>query len=342
MTAVDPHSPSVTAIVPTGSGAIGFHRQLATLLSNYDVVSYSPKLELTPWRLRRYRPGNRNLIHASPDHAVWVTPPGSLLVASFLNYVLDPEMRAHSTLAQRVHYRTDLRLFTRRAMKRAAAVTAVSHATAQLARDDLGYDGPILVIPNSVDTNRFCPGDGAPHSGSRRVLFCATPSRRKGFHWLDAIAKGIVDIAELACATGNRVTPVGDHSQLKQLGAISPNSLPELYRSANVFILPSVREGMSLAQLEAMATGLPVVAWRVPSSMELLGDIQSDMLAELGDVDGFVERVRWLLCNPDRALEMGARNREFVIRSHQPAAMAKAYSSLFAEVAYASGHAPRE
>jgi glycosyltransferase involved in cell wall biosynthesis len=335
---MDSHSYSrpVTAIVPTGSGAIGFHRQLANLLTGYEVLSYSPSLELTPWRLRRFRPKNLDLIHAAPDHAIWVTPPGNPLVATFLNYVLDPEMRAHSTLAQRLHYMTDLRLFTRRAMRRAAAVTAVSHATAQLVRDDLGYNGVIHVIPNSVDSTRFCPVDAATNPNPRRVLFCATPSRRKGFHWLDAIAKGIGDIAELACATGGRAAPAGDHSHLKQLGAIRPDALPELYRSASVFVLPSVREGMSLAQLEAMATGLPVVAWRVPSSMELLGDVQSDLLAELGDVDGFIERVRWLLCNPDRASEVGARNRRMVISSHQPSAMAGTYSSLFTKVSNAA------
>ena len=161
------------------------------------------------------------------------------------------------------------------------------------------------------------------------MLFCATPSRRKGFHWLNAIAKGISDLAELACATGSRVTPAGDHDCLNLLGAVSPDALPELYRSASVFVLPSVREGMSLAQLEAMATGLPVVAWRVPSSVELLGDMQLDFLPELGDIDGFIERVRHLLRNPELALKLGTRNRNLMLSSHQPSAMAAAYSALF-------------
>lgn len=331
-----PDSRSITAFVPEGSGAVRFHRQLATMLPSYCVRSYPSSFELAPWRMRRLRTGNGELIHSSPDHAIWVTPPDSPLVASFLNYVLDPQMRAYSTIAQRIHYMTDLRLFTRRALKRAAAVTAVSNATADLVRSDLGFSGPIHVIPTSVDSSRFSPLEESAFRAIPRVLFCGTPSYRKGFQWLDAIAKGIGDIAELACATGNRALPAGDHSRLKLLGAILPDTLPELYRSANVFILPSVREGMSLAQLEAMATGLPIVAWRVPSSMELLGDIQGDLLAELGDVDGFTERVRWLLFNPDRALEIGARNRALVVRSHQPSDMVNAYAALFAEVSLAA------
>jgi len=322
----------ITALVPEGSGAVRFHRQLATMLPGYSVCSYPSSFEYTPWRMRRLRPEPGGMVHTSPDHAIWVTPPDSPLVASFLNYVLDPQMRAHSTVAQRIHYMTDLRLFTHRALKRAAAVTAVSNATADLVRGDLGFSGPIHVIPTSVDSSVFSPIEEAAVRTTPRVLFCGTPSYRKGFHWLDAIAKGIRDIAELACATGNRALPPGDHSHLKLLGAIPPDTLPELYRSANVFVLPSVREGMSLAQLEAMATGLPVVAWRVPSSMELLGDVQSDLLAELGDVDGFIERVRWLVSNSDRASEIGRRNRDLVIRLHQPTDMSDAYAALFAEV----------
>jgi glycosyltransferase involved in cell wall biosynthesis len=324
---------AVDAFVPEGSGAVRFHRQLAALLAGYEVHSFPATFERTPWRLRRLRPQHTSIIHSPPDLAVWVKPPQSALVTSFLNYVLDAEMRRHSTFAQRLHYRTDLRLFTKLAVRQAAVVTAVSHATAQLIREDLSFNGPIHVIPNSVDSVRFCPSAGpAP----QRVLFCANPSRRKGFHWLNAIAKGIGDLAELACVTGSRDTIRSDHSHLKLLGGVAPEQLPDLYRSATVFVLPSIREGMSLAQLEAMATGLPVVAWRVPSSMELLGDVQDRLLAELGDVDGFVERVRWLLLNPEQALAIGARNRELMIRSHQPRQMAQAYADIFARLASAS------
>jgi len=324
--------PQITAVVPTGSGALVFHRQLADLLRGYDVLDYPPAWERTPWNLTRLRARAGRIVHMSPDHAAFATPSGSALVATFLNYVLDAGMRAHSSLAQRMHYLTDLRLFTRLGLRRATVVTAVSHATAQIVRDDLNYSGTIHVIPNSVDSGRFHPADESRPSRHRRVLFCATPSRRKGFHWLDAIAEGVSDLAELACATGSRVSLEGTGGRLVLLGAIQPENLPKLYRSADVFVLPSIREGMSLAQLEAMASGLPVVAWRVPSSIELLGDIQSEFLADLGDVDGFIERVRWLLCNPERSRQIGARNRALMVSSHQPATMAEAYSKIFSEV----------
>jgi glycosyltransferase involved in cell wall biosynthesis len=250
-------------------------------------------------------------------------------VATFHNYVLDPGMRAHGTLLQRLHYATDLRLFTRRSLARATAVTAVSRATADLVRDDLGYAGTLHVIPNSVDGDRFSPATSKNERRRARVLFCGTPSRRKGFHWLDAVAAGIGDVADLVCATGGRDAPQGETRHLTLLGAVRPEAMPDLYRSVDAFVLPSVREGMSLALLEAMASGLPVVAWRVPSAVELLGEDEGGLLATLGDVDGLVERLRWLLGRRDKAAAMGARNRAHAVARHSPRLMADRYASLF-------------
>ena len=109
----------ITSLVPTGSGAVRFHHELAALLPRYDVVTYSPSLERTPWRLRRLRPRNADVVHTSPDHAIWVAPPNTPLIASFLTTSLTRRC-GHSTFVQRLHYRTDLRLFTRLAVRRTA------------------------------------------------------------------------------------------------------------------------------------------------------------------------------------------------------------------------------
>lgn len=320
---------AVVSVVPAGTGAIGVHRQLAQLLPNYSVVAYPPSLEYMPWRMRRLRPSGGVLVHSPPDHAILVSPPRTPLVVTFHNYVLDSGMRPYSTHLQRVHYSTDLRWLTRRALTRAVSVTAVSQATASLVSDELGFHGSIRVIPNSVDCERFTPlpirEDRVP-----RVLFCGTPSRRKGFHWLPAIARGLVGAAELACATGRRDLPSA-MSGINLLGAVPSTEMPSLYRSSDVLLLPSVREGMSLALLEAMATGLPVVGWDIPSNQETLGPHQAPLLAPIGDVDGLVSRLRWLLDNPAAAAAMGRANRDRVVEQHVPQVMAARYADVFAE-----------
>jgi glycosyltransferase involved in cell wall biosynthesis len=322
-------STAITAIVPRGTGAIGVHRQLSGLLPNYRLVSYPASLEYTPWRMRRLRPQGGQLVHCPPDHAVLVSPPKSPLVVTFHNYVLDAGMHAHSSLAQRLHYSTDLRWLIRSALRRASAVTAVSQSTADLVREDLGFSGSITVIPNSVDSERFTPS-AVRRTGAPRILFCGTPSRRKGFHWLPSVARGLAGRgAELVCATGEREAPGGDGRGLTFLGAVPQQDMPSLYRSCDALLLPSVREGMSLAMLEAMATALPVVAWSTPSNRETLGAHQDVLLAPPGDIDGLISRVRWTIDNPSAAAAIGDENRRRALARHDPHQMAGAYAGIF-------------
>jgi glycosyltransferase involved in cell wall biosynthesis len=321
----------IVAYSPTGSGAIAVHRQLCQSIPGYELISYPPSIEWTPWRMRKLRARVPCTVHTSPDYGVWLVNKRDRFVATFHNYVLDRAMKAHSSVIQRIHYATDLRFYTRLALKRAARVTAVSRSTAELVREDLGFRGDIQVIPNSVDVDRFRPRPCDESQGKPRVLFCGNPTLRKGFHWLPAIARGIGEFAELACATGGRQTPLPTSDRLTILGSIKPAQMPDVYRSSSVFILPSVREGMSLALLEAMASGLPVVTWRIPSSCELLDRSGGGLLVEFGDVDGFIERIRWLLQNPAQAARMGQRNRDLAVADHRPETMASAYAALLTD-----------
>jgi glycosyltransferase involved in cell wall biosynthesis len=118
----------------------------------------------------------------------------------------------------------------------------------------------IHVIPPGVDVQRWRPG---PRHGSRervQLLFVGGNFRRKeGQLLLDVYRElGLHDRADLHLKTRNRVTPspgVVVHHNLEN------NSLEllELYRRADVFVLPTLADCFSIASIEAMATGLPVI-----------------------------------------------------------------------------------
>ena len=67
------------------------------------------------------------------------------------------------------------------------------------------------------------------------------------------------------------------------LGALAPAEIESLYRAADVFAFPSVKEGFGLAALEALAADLPVVASDIDVFREFLGDGESALLAPVGD-----------------------------------------------------------
>ncbi len=83
-----------------------------------------------------------------------------------------------------------------------------------------------------------------------------------------------------------------------------------LLAGADVFVMPSEREGLPLAVLEAMGRGLPVVVSDGVGNPEAVGD--DGIVFPLGDVGALVERLRWLAANPAERASLGERARERV------------------------------
>ena len=68
--------------------------------------------------------------------------------------------------------------------------------------------------------------------------------------------------------------------------------MPIYYRSADVFVLPSLYEGMPLTALEAMASGLPIVAYRVGGLPDIVFDGYNGYLVKPGNVKGLIEKIK--------------------------------------------------
>ncbi|MFZ5649356.1 MAG: glycosyltransferase family 4 protein [Bacillota bacterium] len=84
----------------------------------------------------------------------------------------------------------------------------------------------------------------------------------------------------------------------------------EILKVMDVFVLPSRWEGLPLALLEAMASGLPVVATRVTGSVEVVREGVTGLMVDPDNPDQLSAAISFLLDNPDLRKEMGARGRE--------------------------------
>ena len=132
-----------------------------------------------------------------------------------------------------------------------------------------------------------------------RVLTIGRLIPRKGFQFL---IRALPQIIENAVYITLKIEIVGDGpyqgellrlsedlgvaSHIRFAGSVPYSELPQKYRDADVFILPSLAEGMPLVVLEAMGTGLPIVASRVQGIDELVVADVNGALFDAGDVDG--------------------------------------------------------
>jgi glycosyltransferase involved in cell wall biosynthesis len=196
-------------------------------------------------------------------------------------------------------------------------------------------------VPNGVDTTRFRPASVAERAALRRelglpgdariVLFVGFFSRDKRpdmlFEaWRRVVSRTTVATA-LVCvgATASsyfEVDPalaIGMRADAARAGLsdrlilVEPtHAIDSYFRSADIFALPSAREAMPMALLEAMACGLPCVATRLPRVTDVIIEEGSSGLL-IDDVEQLAAALETLLREPGRAAALGARARETAV-----------------------------
>jgi len=226
-----------------------------------------------------------------------------------------------------------VRRFVARALRRVGVLTACSPELARRV-EALGFDpARSRVIPYGVDTELFRPDPqrralwrerlGVPPAAPL-ALGVGRMATKKGFHVLMAALPAL-----FARAPQLHLVLAGGGDRLEELqraaapwrervhfpGAVLHDTLPDLYRAADLFVLPAVHDakgnvdGLPNVILEAMASGLPVVATAIsgiPIAVE--SGFNGRLLAE-GDVEGLAAALAELALAPELCREMGARAR---------------------------------
>jgi glycosyltransferase involved in cell wall biosynthesis len=315
-----------------GSGAYIIHRILERQIPGYRVVPYHAHWTLIPFALRfAARFNHAGLIHTVPDYARFFYRKSLPMVISFQNYILDSWMRPYCSFLQKIHYATDLRIWTRSAIKKAQKITAVSQFTADLVRKDMSLSGPVDIIYNGIDTDRFTPNPVKRNNQKEIcVFFSGNLTRRKGAHWLPEIAKRLNKKIKIYYTRGLRTrSALPNLPNLQSIGMVEFEHMPNRYSRMDILLMPTVREGFSLAVLEAMACGLPVIASNCSSLPEQIDEGKGGFLCPVGDVQAFAEKINLLADSPELRNAMGDYNRSKVEERFTKDKMIAGYKTLF-------------
>jgi glycosyltransferase involved in cell wall biosynthesis len=170
----------------------------------------------------------------------------------------------------------------------------------------------IAVAPYGVNLDWFTPGDERPApSGPLRLLFVGTISQRKGIRYLvEALER--LDASQVHLTVCGRV--VDDLATLKAGRAsidirpdVSAEELRHQYRTADVFVLPSLAEGFGHVLLEALACGAPVITTTRSAGPDLIRHGREGFVIEPADSTALTESLQWCL---DHRAELAAMRRQ--------------------------------
>lgn len=234
------------------------------------------------------------------------------------------------------HYRR-ARVLKRWMSSRLAAHVTVSDGLCRTIEDAVGLSpGSMEAVPNGVPdtsvTPRRLPGDGVVVGTAARI----EPGKR-----LDRLLDAVSDRPEA------RVVVVGDgpgRGHLERVAATLgmtdrlhitgwTDDARGWIAGLDAFVLPSEREAMPLAVIEAMLAGVPVVATRVGAVPDLITDGATGLLVDAGDDRALQAAVIRLLDDPELAERLGRAGRAHAAQHLTAAAMARGYEQLYERVA---------
>jgi len=200
----------------------------------------------------------------------------------------------------------------------AVAVVANSQALTETARA-FAPNQTVEMIPAGADVDGITPKENYSAGEHVKLLYVGRLEKHKG---LDVLLPAL---AKLSSALKWKLQLVGDGPEWPVVAAMAArfamidrielagwqgwSNLPQIYRDADIFVLPSREEGMPAALLEAMASGLPTVTTRIPGTQEAVLHGETGLLTTPDDSDAMADALTQLIVDPTQWEAMGRAGR---------------------------------
>ncbi len=224
-----------------------------------------------------------------------------------------------------------------RVLRKADVVTTPTRRAANLLESASGLTG-VLAVSCGIQASRFA--NSTPTSNKEpRILFLGRLDYEKHIHNL------LKAVALLPSKLNVKVEIVGDGGEREYLeklakdlginhnvefrGHITDQELPKTYERATLFAMPSIAELQSIATMEAMASGRPVVAADAMALPHLVHDGDNGYLFPPDDVKAFADRLLKVLTANQTELDRLSENSLHLIQSHDIDTTIKIFEGLY-------------
>jgi len=286
--------------VRSGSGADVFTERLAAGLRGRGLraeITWLPlRAEYAPWTVLAPRPPEwANVVHVNTWLHSRFIPKDLPVVATIHHAMHHPAVRLYKGPVRASYHRCWIAPNERRVLRRADKIVAVSRFVVETARQTL-LDAPMQVIYNGVDTGKFRPG-GRQRKPLEpfRLLYVGSWKKLKGVDLLRPIMRELGHGFELRYTGGPSAArdKADMPANMHDIGRLhGEEAVVAAMQGADALLFPSRSEGLPLSAIEAMATGLPIIAARGSSLVEVVEDGTTGLLCNSDDIAAFAMAAR--------------------------------------------------
>ena len=170
----------------------------------------------------------------------------------------------------------------------------------------------IKVVPYGINTNRFFPKNEYRQKKKVKFLFVGMVDRRKGIHHLLSVVDELGENCELAIV-GNYssgdplINRYKNHPRIHFYGSLTQDKLGNIYRECDVFVLPSLAEGLAQVVLEAMNCGLPVIVTENTGYKNIVENEDEGFIIPVSDRSRLKESMQYFMNHRDTIAVMGRK-----------------------------------
>lgn len=257
---------------------------------------------------------------------------------NFIHYLYPPKFTKN--LVKKLAWKAFVRVY-----KQFNVITTPTKTAAELIQG-LGLKNPIIPISCGVNLDRFNPKNNGDYLKKRYkipkaspvILFVGRLDKEKHIDiLLKAFSKILSNIHGKLVITGtgkekSTLVKLAKRLRIERdvifTGFIFDKDLPFLYRIADVFAIASIAELQSIATMEAMAAGLPIVATKVMALPELVYDGKNGFLFDEGDTETLANRILKILKNPALKKKM-SQNSLKIISQHNLNKTIESYENIY-------------
>ncbi|HEX7781073.1 MAG TPA: glycosyltransferase [Vicinamibacterales bacterium] len=228
---------------------------------------------------------------------------------------------------------------TRAVLRRADAVVAVGRDLAEHLRNSMGVSN-VSVIPNGIPVGTF-QMSRSPGPGLSLLSICRIVPRKNIPVLIDAVERLIGDGHDLSlviAGTGSDEAAIAERvarapSAIRFVGFIDEAEKRRLLMNADVFVQLSTREGLSIAALEALASGVPCVVSDLPGVREPIdAGVTGWYVDRPDDVDSVTATLRRVIADRERLPEMRRACRRVAEERYSFEAMCESYWNVFSSL----------